>query len=128
MVFCADPENNEGLGAVLYYHPDQLTRVGKKYSKKNQNIFGGIEKLLYLCINKINNDMEKLRVKKSDFKSDLSFNEWCEKYNLGKGYIQPTQYFQGHKNWSMEPIGVAKYIHENPIERLFRVLKSRLKK
>lgn len=72
--------------------------------------------------------MEKLRVKKSDFKSDLSFNEWCEKYNLGKGYVRPTQYFQGHKNWSMEPIGVAKYIYESPIERLFRVLKSRLKK
>lgn len=51
MVFCADPENNEWLGAVLYYHPDQLvpgsftgpsllpsgsarTRVGKNILKK----------------------------------------------------------------------------------------------
>jgi len=24
MVSAPDPENNEGLGAVLYYHPDQL--------------------------------------------------------------------------------------------------------
>lgn len=39
---------------------------------------------------------KKLRVKESTFQTNLSFNEWVEKYNVGSGYIEPTKYFQGN--------------------------------
>lgn len=83
--------------------------------------------MLYLCMNKQINDMEKLNVKKSNFKPEMDYNEWAKKFNVGSGYVQPTKYFQGHTNWSMKPIGVAKYINETPIERFFRVLFNKFK-
>ena len=39
---------------------------------------------------------KKLRVKHSDFKTNLTFNEWVEKYNVSSGYIEPTKYYQGN--------------------------------
>jgi len=39
---------------------------------------------------------KKLRVTPSKFKSTLTFNEWVEKYNVSRGYIEPTKYFQGN--------------------------------
>lgn len=39
---------------------------------------------------------KKLRVKESTFQTNLSFNEWVEKYNVSGGYIEPTKYFQGN--------------------------------
>lgn len=38
----------------------------------------------------------KLRCKMSTFKTDLSFNEWVEKYNVSSNYIEPTKYYQGN--------------------------------
>ena len=39
---------------------------------------------------------KKLRVKMSDFKTSLTFNEWTEKYNVGRDYVTPTPYFKGN--------------------------------
>jgi hypothetical protein len=44
---------------------------------------------------------KKLKVKLSNFKTTLTFNEWCEKYNVGSHYVEPTQYFTGHLGGSM---------------------------
>jgi hypothetical protein len=39
---------------------------------------------------------KKLRVKMSTFQTTLTFNEWVDKYNVSRGYIEPTKYFQGN--------------------------------
>jgi hypothetical protein len=39
---------------------------------------------------------KKLRVKESTFKTALTFNEWVEKYNVSRDYIEPTKYYQGN--------------------------------
>lgn len=39
-------------------------------------------------------NQSKLRVKLSTFQTDLSFNEWVEKYKVSQGYIEPTKYYQ----------------------------------
>ncbi len=49
------------------------------------------------------NAPENLRVKVSKFKSDLSFNEWAEKYRVGHGYVEPTKYFQGNVGAGIQP-------------------------
>ena len=50
------------------------------------------------------NQERVLRCKPSQFKSDLTFNEWAEKYNVGRGYIPPTNYFQGNPSSGYAPI------------------------
>jgi len=50
------------------------------------------------------NQERVLRCKPSQFKSDLTFNEWAEKYNVGRGYIPPTNYFQGNPSSGSAPI------------------------
>jgi hypothetical protein len=52
----------------------------------------------------MDNQENKLRVKLSTFKSDLSFNEWVEKYNVGRYYNEPTKYFQGNPTSGIEPL------------------------
>jgi len=49
------------------------------------------------------NAPENLKVKVSKFKSDLSFNEWAEKYRVGHGYVEPTKYFQGNVGAGIHP-------------------------
>jgi hypothetical protein len=44
---------------------------------------------------------KKLKVKLSNFKTTLTFNEWCEKYNVGSHYVEPTKYFTGHLGSTM---------------------------
>lgn len=39
---------------------------------------------------------ERLRVKYSEFKTDLTYNEWVEQYRVSSGYIEPTKYYQGN--------------------------------
>ena len=39
---------------------------------------------------------KKLKVKYSQFKTDLSFNEWVKEVNFGRDYTPPTPYFQGN--------------------------------
>jgi len=39
---------------------------------------------------------KKLKVKYSQFKTDLSFNEWVKEVNFGRDYVTPTPYFQGN--------------------------------
>lgn len=39
---------------------------------------------------------EKLRVKYSEFKTDLTYNEWVEQYRVSSDYIEPTKYYQGN--------------------------------
>lgn len=56
------------------------------------------------------NHNEKLRVKLSPFKCELTFNEWVEKYNVGRDYVEPTKYFQGnpkytHKEMELKRVG-----------------------
>lgn len=70
---------------------------------------------------------KKLNVQPSKYTHKMSYNEWTKHFNVGGGYVEPTKYFQGHTNWSMKPIGVAKYINETPIERFFRVLFNKIK-
>jgi hypothetical protein len=81
--------------------------------------------MLYICINKSINDMEtqekKLRCKMSTFKSELSFNEWSEKYNVGRGYVEPTKYFQGNPSCGVHPIGVCREEVISPFEKFFRM-------
>ncbi len=37
------------------------------------------------------NQENKLKCKPSQFKTEMSFNEWAEKYNVGRGYVPPTK-------------------------------------
>lgn len=37
-----------------------------------------------------------LAVKKSNFVTPLTFNEWVEKYKVSSQYVEPTKYFQGN--------------------------------
>lgn len=46
--------------------------------------------------------MEKLKIKRSDFKHEMNYNEWVEKFNFGGDYIQPTQYYQGNTGWGRQ--------------------------
>ena len=50
------------------------------------------------------NQENKLKVKLSPFKSDLTFNEWVEKYKVGSGYVEPTKYFQGNPSSGVKPM------------------------
>ena len=50
------------------------------------------------------NQERVLKCKPSKFKSELTFNEWAEKYNVGRGYVQPTKYFQGNPSSGYAPI------------------------
>jgi hypothetical protein len=45
---------------------------------------------------------KKLKVKLSTFQTDLTFNEWCERYNVGRLYQEPTRYFTGMRNLTMD--------------------------
>jgi hypothetical protein len=79
--------------------------------------------------NTMENQENKLRVKLSQFKSDLTFNEWVLKYNVGRQYHEPTKYFQGNNpKFNMEPIGVCKHLHEGEFERFFRVLFNKIQR
>lgn len=76
-----------------------------------------------------NQEPNKLRVKLSTFKSDLTFNEWVLKYNVGRQYQEPTKYFGGNNpKFNMEPIGVCKHLHESEFERFFRILFGRIQR
>ena len=50
------------------------------------------------------NQERVLKCKPSKFKSELTFNEWAEKYNVGRGYVPPTKYFQGNPSSGYAPI------------------------
>ncbi len=63
------------------------------------------------------NQENKLRVKLSTFKSDLTFNEWVEKYRVGSGYVEPTKYFQGNPSCGVKPINIEE--NKNPILKFF---------
>lgn len=60
---------------------------------------------------------KKLKVKPSNFKTDLSFQEWVMKYNVGCCYTEPTKFFQGNSTTSIKTL-------ESPsgIQRFFRLL------
>lgn len=45
---------------------------------------------------------KKLKVKLSNFKTDLTYNEWCVKYNVGGHYVEPTQYYMGNFKNTMD--------------------------
>jgi hypothetical protein len=49
------------------------------------------------------NAPENLKVKLSQFKSPLTFNEWAEKYNVSRQYAEPTQYFKGNPSAGITP-------------------------
>lgn len=38
----------------------------------------------------------KLKVKLSTFQTPLSFNEWVQKYNVSRDYVQPTPFFKNN--------------------------------
>lgn len=42
------------------------------------------------------NAPQNLRVQPSKFKSDLTFNEWAEKFNVSSRYVAPSVLFQGN--------------------------------
>ena len=66
--------------------------------------------------------MENLKVKTSQYKRELSFNEWVTKYNVSSGHQVKTDYYQGNPSCGIQPIGVAKYLNETPFQRFIRVL------
>ena len=45
---------------------------------------------------------KKLKCRTSEFKSDITFNEWVVMFNVSRDYIQPTPYFQGNPKTIME--------------------------
>lgn len=49
------------------------------------------------------NAPENLRVKPSKFKSDLTFNEWAEKYNVSSQYAEPSVLYQGNRGAGINP-------------------------
>jgi hypothetical protein len=57
--------------------------------------------------------MNNLKVKTSDYKQELDYNEWVMKFNFGGDYIKPTQYYQGNPSWS------DRQQNENVIDNLF---------
>lgn len=73
--------------------------------------------------------MNKLNIKPSNDKPSLSFNDWVKELNVSRCYVEPTKYFEGNNpNWSMEPIGVCRYLYENEVERFIRVSRIYLRK
>lgn len=58
---------------------------------------------------------QKLKCKPSKFKSDLTFNEWVIKYNVSRGYIQPTPYFQGNPKITAEFSSYQSSIKKEPL-------------
>lgn len=49
------------------------------------------------------NAPENLKVKVSTFKPSMTFNEWAEKFNVGRHYNEPTKYFQGNPSSGVVP-------------------------
>jgi hypothetical protein len=45
---------------------------------------------------------KKLRCKMSTFKTDMTFNEWVRAYGVGSQYVEPTRYFTGMRNLSID--------------------------
>ncbi len=39
---------------------------------------------------------KKLKVKYSNFQTNLTFNEWVKETKFGSGYVAPTKYFEGN--------------------------------
>jgi hypothetical protein len=70
--------------------------------------------------------MENLKVKTSEYKRELSFNEWVTRYNVSSGHQVKTNYYQGNPSCGIKPIGVAKYLDESPFERFVRVLFTKI--
>jgi hypothetical protein len=70
--------------------------------------------------------MENLKVKTSEYKRELSFNEWVTRYNVSSGHQVKTNYYQGNPSCGIKPIGVAKYLDETPFERFVRVLFTKI--
>jgi hypothetical protein len=47
---------------------------------------------------------QNLKVKLTQFTdSPLTFNEWAEKFNVGKYYAEPTKFFQGNPSSGFAP-------------------------
>lgn len=63
---------------------------------------------------------KELRVKKSEQKPPMSFNEWSEKFGVSSKYIEPTKYFQGNPSSGIPPLKV-----ESPIEKFFKMFTNR---
>ncbi len=50
--------------------------------------------------------MDNLKVKRSNFKSELTFNEWVEKYRVSSQYVEPTPYYQGNPSCGVKPLNI----------------------
>ncbi len=74
------------------------------------------------------NAPENLRVKVSTFKSDLTFNEWAEKYNVSRSYVRHQPLFQGNPSAGIKPLversSPAKEFFENFMSTMIKLLKS----
>ena len=57
------------------------------------------------------------KIKMENFKRELTYNEWVEKYKVSSGYVEPTRYFQGNPSSGFSPIET-----ETTLQRLFRLL------
>ena len=53
--------------------------------------------------NQLTQEPKKLNAKMSDFKTDMSYNEWVKKFNVSRDYVEPTKYFQGNPMVSRVP-------------------------
>ena len=62
---------------------------------------------------------KKLKVKYSNFQTDMTFNEWVEKYGVSSGDVEPTKYFQGNPSCGIHP---SIQLEENPIRTFLRNL------
>ena len=71
--------------------------------------------------------MKNLNVKPSKQTHTMSYNEWAKEFNVGRGYVEQTKYYQGNPSCGIKPMGVARLINETPIERFFSVLFNKLK-
>ena len=49
--------------------------------------------------------------KMENFKRELTYNEWVEKYKVSSGYVEPTRYFQGNPSSGFKPIEMETTLH-----------------
>jgi hypothetical protein len=46
-----------------------------------------------------------------NFKRELTYNEWVEKYKVSSGYVEPTRYYQGNPSSGFKPIEMETTLH-----------------
>jgi hypothetical protein len=85
--------------------------------------------MLYLCGHKtikllvMNSTETKLRESLGKMEErPLTYNEWCEKFNVSGNYVEPTKYFQGNPSSGFVPMDVS----TSPLERFLNLFTTKV--